>query len=410
VKENLQKRSEAAHTAAHFVINGLRNGVSEWFARSLSEKRIDAKGFGMSEPQHPQPHDMDTHTDRPLSAVAPAAVPTGFDSLAAVGARLAQLREAKGWSVEDVSARLKVSPIKLRGLEAGDLSQLPDTTFALGVVRSYAKMVGADPAPMTQALRREKGVPEPALTMPASAGTDLPRGKVSLSLGHSAPRRRSWIWGAALAVVVLIALAMWHTNSGESNAWLARLKGIVGVPAATDNASSAAGQAASGAAVTGEVSAPASTAQADTQTEAPANTQAAADEGASATPMPTAGAASAPASGSVASPQKAASAAPAVTASAAVSASGPSAAPEGSSTVALSVKQDSWFSVRQKDGKEVFSGLVHAGESKEINAVPPLKVTVGNKAGLDSITLDGQPVDPAKYASAKGNVARFSLP
>jgi len=365
----------------------------------------------MSEPQHPQPHDMDTHSDRPLPAVTPAAVSTGFDSLGAVGARLAQLRESKGWSVEDVSARLKVSPGKLRGLEAGDLTQLPDTTFALGVLRSYAKMVGADPAPMTQALRREKGVPEPALTMPASAGTDLPRGKVSLSLGGGAPRRRSWLWGVALVVVVLIALAMWHTNNGDSTAWLARLKGMAGSVATTETASSTAAQAASGSAVTGEISASDSVAQTDTQ---------AAAEGASATPMPTplpmAGAAPASTVASASTPAaavpKAASAAPAVAtaASAAASASESSIAPEGSSTVALSVKQDSWFSVRQKDGKEVFSGLVHAGESKEVSGMPPLKVTVGNKAGLDAITLDGQPVDPAKYASAKGNVARFVVP
>ncbi|WP_109481621.1 helix-turn-helix domain-containing protein [Paraburkholderia sp. C35] len=368
----------------------------------------------MSEPQHPQPHDMDTHSDRPLSA-APAAVPTGYDSLAAVGARLAQLRESKGWSIEDVSARLKVSPGKLRGLEAGDLSQLPDTTIALGVVRSYAKMVGADPAPMTQALRREKGVPAPALPMPASAGTDLPRGKVSLSLGHSAPRRRSWLWGVALAVVVVAALAMWHTNSSDSTAWLARLKGMAGSVTSTDAASSTAAQPASGSAVTGEISASDTAAQTDAQ---------AATDGASATPMPTplpmAGAtpasnaapASTPAANAVASAPKAASAAPSATAaaSAAASASEPTAAPEGSSTVALTVKQDSWFSVRQKDGKEVFSGLVHAGENKEVSGMPPFKVTVGNKAGLDSITLDGQPVDPAKYASAKGNVARFALP
>jgi cytoskeleton protein RodZ len=367
----------------------------------------------MSEPQHPQPHDMDTHPDRPLSAV-----PTGFDSLAAVGARLAQLRESKGWSVEDVSARLKVSPGKLRGLEAGDLSQLPDTTFALGVVRSYAKMVGADPAPMTQALRREKGVPEPALTMPASAGMDLPRGKVSLSLGTNAPRRRSWIWGVALVVVVFIALAMWHTNNGDSNAWLARLKGIAGGSVSTEAASSVAGQPASGASVTGEVTASASAPQADTAE------QAAAEGASSATPMPTplpmAGAtpasnapsASAPAAAApkVASAASAPAVAAAAPAASAASANEPAVAPEGSSTVSLTVKQDSWFSVRQKDGKEMFSGLVHAGETKEISGQPPLKVTVGNKAGLDSIMLDGQPVDPAKYASAKGNVARFALP
>lgn len=97
-------------------------------------------------------------------------------------------------------------------------------------------------------------------------------------------------------------------------------------------------------------------------------------------------------------------------AASAAPASEPTAAPQGASTVSLTVRQDSWFSVRQKDGKEVFSGLVHAGETKEVSGQPPLKVTVGNKAGLDSITLDGQPVDPAKYASAKGNVARFALP
>jgi cytoskeleton protein RodZ len=83
---------------------------------------------------------------------------------------------------------------------------------------------------------------------------------------------------------------------------------------------------------------------------------------------------------------------------------------EGQATVGIKVTQDSWFSVRQKDGKEVFSGLVHAGESKEIAGEPPFKVTVGNKAGLDSMSLDGQAVDPGKYASAKGNVARFALP
>jgi cytoskeleton protein RodZ len=82
----------------------------------------------------------------------------------------------------------------------------------------------------------------------------------------------------------------------------------------------------------------------------------------------------------------------------------------GQATVALRVTQDSWFSVRGKDGKELFSGLVHAGDAKEVSGESPFKITVGNKAGLESVTLDGQPIDPAKYSAAKGNVARFSLP
>ena len=57
-----------------------------------------------------------------------------------------------------------------------------------------------------------------------------------------------------------------------------------------------------------------------------------------------------------------------------------------------------------------YAGLVHAGDAKEISGEPPFKVTVGNKAGLESMTLDGEPVDSAKYSAAAGNVARFSLP
>ncbi|MGC2036283.1 helix-turn-helix domain-containing protein, partial [Paraburkholderia caledonica] len=237
----------------------------------------------MSEPQHPQPQDTDTNESHPASAsraalqpvVQPVAQP-GLDSLAAVGARLTQLRESKGWSIEDVSARLKVAPAKLRALESGDISHLPDTTFALGVVRSYAKMLGADPAPFTQALRREKGVAAPDLSMPASSGKDLPRGRVSLSLGGGAQKSRSWLWGVAAVIVAVISLAMWHTNGGDSTAWLARLKASANGGAG--GATGASGTVAQGPAAGSE----AISQEAASESEA----QAAGQSGASATPMP----------------------------------------------------------------------------------------------------------------------------
>jgi len=373
----------------------------------------------MSEPQHPQPHDTDRHAGRPAPVAAPAALQpaaqAGNESLAAVGARLAQLRESKGWSIEDVSARLKVSVTKLRALEAGDLSHLPDTTFALGVVRSYAKMLGADPAPYTQALRRERGVPAPDLTMQASAGADLPRGKVSLSLGSNAPRRRSWLWGVAAVVVALIALAMWHTNGGDSSAWLARLKATASGAGSASAASGAAADVAQGS----TTAQPAGNAEASDAQTAGVAQSASQPEAQQAHPAAAAPDAAAPNVAASSAQPAAATANAAVQASAATgtgaaanaaSASTAQAALAGGSTVAIKVTQDSWFSIRQKDGKEVFSGLVHAGDSKEVSGEPPFRVTVGNKAGLDSMTLDGQPVDPAKYASAKGNVARFALP
>ncbi|WP_431819533.1 helix-turn-helix domain-containing protein [Burkholderia sp. F1] len=342
----------------------------------------------MSEPQ--PSNGAETNAAKPATA--------GLESLMAVGGRLAQLREAKGWTVDDVSARLKVAPQKLRALESGDISHLPGVTFAIGVVRSYAKMLGVDPEPFAQALRRERGEPEVDLSMPASSGTDLPRGRVSIPLGGSS-RHRPWLWGTAAAAVALIAAAMWHTG-GDSSNWLARFKsgavqgGASAASASVASAATAEAASAGGASVSTavEASAPAVASQVVASAVAP-------QVMASAVPA---------AAEPVSQPAAAAPAASAVVAAAAQPASVVVAA--GQSMVELKVKQDSWFSVRDKSGKELFSGLVRGGDAKQVAGDGPFKVTIGNKAGLDAIAFDGKPVDPAKYSAARGNVARFTLP
>lgn len=384
----------------------------------------------MSESPHPQSEGTQTSARRSGAEVgtapqtAPGAAYTPLDSLAAVGARLAQLREAKGWSVDDVSARLKVSPNKMRSLEAGDISQLPGTTFAIGVIRSYAKMLGTDPEPLAQALRRVKGEAEPDLSMPASMGADLPRGRVSVSLG-GAPKHRSWWWGVAAGVIVLIALAMWR-QGGDSSAWLARLKASAGGMAANP-AGPASGAVAPGTAVTavtaagpvGEQPAAASGVAAAAQDTSGAvithlETPHTASQPAIVEAAPPVTTASAPSSGASVEPQAGAQSAATASAPAAQPAAASQATAgvpaSGASTIAVKVTQDSWFSVRDKSGKEVFSGLVHAGDTKEVTGTPPFKVTAGNRAGLESMTLDGQAVDAARFGPNKGNVARFTLP
>ncbi|PLZ02736.1 DUF4115 domain-containing protein [Burkholderia sp. WAC0059] len=395
----------------------------------------------MSEPQ--QPYGTDTNAGRPAQGAAPSQAQP-VDSLAAMGARFTQLREAKGWSIDDVSARLKVSVSKLRSLETGDLSQLPDTTFVLGIVRSYAKMLDADPAPFIQLLRRERGIPQPDLSMPASAGADLPRGRVSLSLGGNSPKRHSWLWGIAVIVIAVIALAMWRTNSIDSAAWFARLKATAadatsaarheaaasstvvegqttpGTAAGASNASAPSAGASDAATPDTSASAPAAsdataaapaaseTATVQPQLSAPdTEASASADDDASdvaAAPGQAQPAASEPAVAAVATLAASASATEAP-----ASAAGAEAA-SGASTFSISATQDTWISVRQANGKEVFSGLLHNGDSHDVSGAPPLKVTVGNKTGIGSMTFDGQPVSPSKYASARGNVARFTLP
>ncbi|MDB5831387.1 MAG: family transcriptional regulator [Caballeronia sp.] len=392
----------------------------------------------MSEPQHPTP--FGAHKagqsgsqsgalpgNQPENAASAANTEGGIqqaaslDSVAAVGARLTQLREAKNWSLDDVSARLKVSPQKLRALESGDLSLFPDRNFATGIVRSYAKIMGADPAPFTAALRHANGPVEQNLSLPASSGAGLPRGRVSVPLGSS-PRRRSWLWGVAAVIVAVIALAMWHTG-GDSAAWFARLKASANGATQATNSETSAG---SSVAATDEATAnTGSVASGDAASEASANgaeVQAGTQAGAQPMPSPLGTNALPASSSTITAVQGAAARAqsasaplanapkPASSAAATTSASAAASVGTGGNELELKVASDSWFSVRQKDGKEVFSGLVKAGSVQKVAGDAPFKITVGNRAGLDSLTFDGQPVDPAKFGPAKGNVARFSLP
>jgi len=381
-----------------------------------------------------------------------------------VGARLAQLRTQRGMSLEDVSSRLKVAVVKLKALEGGDLSRLKDVTFALGVVRSYAKILGADPEPMVRVLRRAYGTNEQDLSMPASSGASLPRGKMSVNWRGAQPRRSGgWQWGVGI-VVVAICLVLVFRDGREPASWFAHLKSKTPDSAASaDVASTATAADAASTAATATVASdapwPASgveggpppdsnnpaSAVDTTQAEAvpaPASAAlaasmavraAAAAKMAAATSVASAASvgavASAPTaakSATVASSAKAASAANTTVASASKAASAAAAsaeqgasAPGGASvaaqpgvpaTLTFKVTEDSWISVRGQDGREIFSGLVHPGDGQQIEGTRPLKVIVGNVHGIETMDVDGEEADLKKYMNSTGNVARFTLP
>ncbi|WP_338926767.1 helix-turn-helix domain-containing protein [Mycetohabitans endofungorum] len=340
----------------------------------------------MSDQQHPTPHDSSATARRPDPGAA-------AESARQVGAQLEKLREAKRWSIEDVSARLKVAPYKLRELESGDYSHLPDTTFAIGVVRSYAKMLGADPTPLTDTLRRTSGPIEPDLSLPSNSGAGLPRGRVVMNLGGT-PRRRPWVWIVAFVIALVAVIAVWRTGSEAGGGWITRLK-IGGADTVEHDSAASPGAAPAGVQPTSATS---------TLTELPR--PAALDASSGADTLSAASTAAALASAPVS---------PAIAANARPGDASPTseAAPvlaDGEAAVTIKVSQDSWFSVRQRDGKPLFSGLLRAGDEKRVQGIAPFRVTVGNTAGIEAMSLDGKPVPSAKYDGAQGNVARFSLP
>lgn len=87
-------------------------------------------------------------------------------------ARLARRREELGLKFEDVAQQLKFAPRQIEALEAADFAHLPTGAFARGMLRSYARLLKLDPAPMLAALSQRMGdatpMPEHSAALRAS--------------------------------------------------------------------------------------------------------------------------------------------------------------------------------------------------------------------------------------------------
>ncbi len=76
-----------------------------------------------------------------------------------VGMTLRRAREGMGLSAHDIANRIKFSPRQVEALEANDFENLPRTTFLRGFVRSYARVLQLDEAPLIAALPHDPVTP-----------------------------------------------------------------------------------------------------------------------------------------------------------------------------------------------------------------------------------------------------------
>ncbi|WP_174978350.1 helix-turn-helix domain-containing protein [Pandoraea eparura] len=317
---------------------------------------------------------------------------------AQVGAQLAALREKRGMSIEDVSARLKISVQKLKRLETGEWEALPEIPFILGVVRSYARMLGADPEPMVEPLR----------SFGRAAAVDVPQAPVGQpSIPKSPVRFRSPVaasqakWPWALVALVVIAGAAWYFGNAHKSG-----RGAV-EPAELASAASAAGaEPASQPVVADANGTPPGAEGANNANNANnGNTESTVNSASASAAAAGPGLIAAADPTHVVAGLTGASSATATVASTPASAA--SVGVPGTGKIALRLKADSWVEVRSKEGKVLFSQLMRAGTAQEITGDAPLKIVVGNVAGVESLEFNGQPVE-IKSRNA-GNVARLTL-
>ncbi|WP_197340428.1 helix-turn-helix domain-containing protein [Ralstonia solanacearum] len=338
------------------------------------------------------------------------------DALRQIAERLRVGREGQRLTIEDLATRLKVAPAKLLAVESGDISVLPDMTFAKGLIRTYARVLQVDVDDQLARLAERAQAANIGLRPEGGLGKSF-TDKPSFAARRSGSR---WLIGVLVAVVVIGgALA----GMDRLKQWLAsHVPETAQTPA--EQAAKAAPKAEPGPAATGaEVS------------SAPAVTTSPAKAPAASMPTPLTPAAPAePASGTVTAPlappptlphsDTGALAAPVAVAEAvkpaivAVDASAASAVPAeavkpaigdaGGSALSVRFSGASWYEIKDKSGRTLASGLARVGDARDLTGVPPFKVVFGNAESVESLTVSGAPVDIRKYA--RNRVARATLP
>lgn len=119
------------------------------------------------------------------------------------GGLLASERLRQGLSVGDVAAKLRMSIVQVDALERGDYGKLPTGTFLRGFVRSYAKLLGIEPALVVASLEKTLG-----------PGAKPPLVVSSQNIRYTAPREHFTtpkVRGALLAMFLLtLSIFGWY--------------------------------------------------------------------------------------------------------------------------------------------------------------------------------------------------------
>ncbi len=116
-----------------------------------------------------------------------------------IGAILSQARREAGLSVAQVSERTRVRETIIRGIERDDYSACGGDFYARGHIRSIARVVGTDPAPLIEEYDATLGAPE-EITAAEALGPAMP-------IKAAARRRPNWTAVLALTLLAVVGFA-----------------------------------------------------------------------------------------------------------------------------------------------------------------------------------------------------------
>jgi cytoskeleton protein RodZ len=281
---------------------------------------------------------------------------TAVDPGRSAGALLRAAREEQGLHIAALAASIKITPRKLEALENARFDELPDATFARARALTVCRALKLDAAPVLA--RLPQGGASGLAPLTGGLNTPFRDRPGSTDVHHLTLRQRPLIWAAVLVLLAAVALYL--------------------APAGWWSPSPAAPDAMPPPSVATPAAEPAALAS------APVVAADSADSAAPVAPAEAEAAASAP----PAPPAPAAAAAPSVP------------------LLALAASEATWVELVDARGQVLVSRTLQRGENVDLDGEPPLRLRIGNAAGL-KLRLRGENVDLA--TSTVNNVARLQL-
>lgn len=307
------------------------------------------------------------------------APPSEFPPLGPV---LRAAREARGESLADVAAMLKLSVRQLEAIEGERFGDLPGPAFVRGFVRNYGRHLGVDVEPMIAARWAGGAASGVQLTPLTNAEGILPQ-------AGERPGLRRFMLPVALALVIALSLAWYFDGfdpqgaaevSGTGAPEVPAAAEAEGFPPATDDE---AVELAPPVPLPPEpMVLPEQLIDTAPEVEAPP----AAQQPPAETPAPAAGEPVAIETPATAAPEPVAA---------------------GPGRLVFRLDDESWLDVRDARDRRLYSGISAAGSVRVVQGQPPFMVVIGN-ARAARLEHGGREVDLAPHTSS-GGVARLRV-
>ena len=302
------------------------------------------------------------------------------------GGALRTARESQGLSIQDIASRLRLGPKQIEALEADNFTALPESTIVRGFIRNYAKQLKINAEPLLDAYN---------VLVPES---DLHRliVKPSTSMkmtSHKKPKSGRYL---LLVLAALLGLGLWlfYQSYIQKPHPTALSESAMGEGVNIEGVNS---ESAVSTEPLPEAALPAAEREAALQTSTELTLPAAPSADATLSPADANINSTAPVIATL--PAPVAPVEPAVL---------PPATPNsnGAAKLEFNASQETWVSIVDASGREIYNKIIFAGSRESIDVTPPVNVTVGN-AGATSMSMGGKPVELAPHS--RNNVAHIKL-